>query len=146
LQLARLEHFAHDVTTADEFALHIKLGNGGPIGIVLDALADFRISQHIDALVVDADIVEDLDQLARETTLRELWGALHEENDVVGLYFVVDEFVDAAHIPFLSHADSRSAAFISSLNSKLVCRFPAAMMRAMFFHRMNGHSRNNGSK
>src|SRR5471030_365430 len=32
LQLARVVHVAHDVAAADEFAVHIELRNGGPVG------------------------------------------------------------------------------------------------------------------
>ena len=97
LQFARLEHFAHDVATAEEFALHIELRNGRPVGIVLDTLTDIGVGKHVDRLVIHTDVIQHLDNLAGEPTLREFRGALHEEHDVVGLDFVVDEIVDAAH-------------------------------------------------
>src|SRR5256885_1258423 len=40
LQLARLVHLHHDVRAADELALHVELGDRGPVAVVLDALAD----------------------------------------------------------------------------------------------------------
>ena len=44
---------------------------------------------------IDADVIEDLDHLAREPALRKLRRALHEQHDVVGLHFVLDELLDA---------------------------------------------------
>src|SRR4029453_9327839 len=38
LQLAAFEHLHHDVRPADEFPLHIELGNGRPVRIFLNAL------------------------------------------------------------------------------------------------------------
>src|SRR5262245_60571841 len=35
LQLAGLEHLAHDIAAADEFALDVELGNGRPVRIAL---------------------------------------------------------------------------------------------------------------
>src|SRR5690606_14722995 len=60
LKLARLEHLAHDVAAADEFALDVELRDRRPAGIVLDALAQLVRGEDVDALVVDAEIVEDL--------------------------------------------------------------------------------------
>src|SRR5689334_17014558 len=40
LQLARLVHLHHDVRAADEFAAHVQLGDGGPVAVFLDALAN----------------------------------------------------------------------------------------------------------
>src|SRR5215213_3371537 len=51
LKLAAFEHFHHDVGPADELALHIELRDGRPIGIILDALPDLRILQHVNGLV-----------------------------------------------------------------------------------------------
>src|SRR5688572_31202335 len=58
LQLASLEHLAHDVAAADELALHIELRNGRPAGEVLDALAQAGVGQHVDALELDAHLRE----------------------------------------------------------------------------------------
>src|SRR6185437_13117873 len=48
LQLARLVHLAHDVAAADEFAVDVKLRDRRPVGELLDAIADFRVLQHVD--------------------------------------------------------------------------------------------------
>src|SRR5690606_12937594 len=66
LQFTGLEHLADDIASADELTLDIELWNGRPVGIFLDALPELVRSQDIDALVVDAEIIEDLDHLARE--------------------------------------------------------------------------------
>jgi hypothetical protein len=74
LQLAGLEHLADDVASADELALDVELGNRRPLRIFLDALAEFVGGQDIDAFVVDAEIVEDLYDLAGKAALREARG------------------------------------------------------------------------
>merc|ERR1712196_344305 len=58
LKLASLEHLHHDIATADEFALHIELGNGRPVRIALDALADFHVLKDIDTVIGDTAMVE----------------------------------------------------------------------------------------
>ena len=97
LQFSGLEHLAHDIAAADELALHVKLGNGRPVGIILDSLTQIAVGQHVDAFVVDAEIVENLDHLPGEATLRKTGRALHEKNNVAAFDFVIDEFVDAGH-------------------------------------------------
>ncbi len=47
LQLARLVHLADDVAAADEFAFDVELGNGGPVGEGLDALAQAVVLQTL---------------------------------------------------------------------------------------------------
>ena len=49
LQLLLLEHFADDVAAADELALDVELRQRRPVGIGLDAVAQFGIFQHVDA-------------------------------------------------------------------------------------------------
>src|SRR5207344_3661658 len=43
LQFARLEHLAHDIAAADEVPLDVKLRNGRPVGIGLDAVAHAHV-------------------------------------------------------------------------------------------------------
>ena len=57
LQLAALEHLHHDVRAADKFALHVKLGNGRPIRIFLDPLANFGVLKDVDGLVLRAEAI-----------------------------------------------------------------------------------------
>jgi hypothetical protein len=40
VEFTRERHLGDDVAAADEFALDVKLRDGGPVGIVLDALPD----------------------------------------------------------------------------------------------------------
>lgn len=88
LEFAGLEHFHHYVAAAHEFALYVKLRNGWPVGIGLDALSDFHVLQHIDAVVRDTAMLEDGDGLAGKSALREQRGALHEQDNIVR----VDDF------------------------------------------------------
>src|SRR5882757_354434 len=95
LKLTGLEHFAHDVASADEFALDVELRDRGPVGVDLDAIPQFGRVVHIERLVSDPDVFENLDQLTRKSALRKLRRAFHEEHDVVRPYFVLDELFDA---------------------------------------------------
>src|SRR5580700_7507192 len=56
LQLAGLEHLADDVAAADELALDVKLGNGRPVGIGLDAVAKLVVLQHVQSLIGHAEM------------------------------------------------------------------------------------------
>src|SRR5262249_1592268 len=51
LQLAGLEHLAHDVAAAHKLALDVELRNGRPVGIGLDADSQVVGVEHIEALV-----------------------------------------------------------------------------------------------
>src|SRR5262245_5402200 len=93
-ELARLEHLADDVAAADELALHVELRNGRPVGEFLDALAQLVVLEHVEAFVGNAEVVEDLHDLAREPAHRELRRSLHEQHHVVRLHLVGDELVD----------------------------------------------------
>src|SRR6266436_4648960 len=95
LKLIGLEHFAHDVASADEFALDVELWDRGPVGVDLDAIPQFGRVVHIERLVRDPNIFEKLDHLTRKSTLWKLRRAFHEEHDVVRPYFVLDELFDA---------------------------------------------------
>src|SRR5262245_45702269 len=63
LQLAFLEHLAHDVATADEFTLDVKLGDGRPVRKAFDPLANAHVFEHVDILVADAEVAENLRHL-----------------------------------------------------------------------------------
>src|SRR5258705_5192652 len=69
LQLTGLEHFAHDVASADEFALDVELRDRGPVGVDLDDIPQFSRVVHIERLVSDPDVFEDLDQTTRKSAL-----------------------------------------------------------------------------
>src|SRR5262245_36981721 len=72
LQLARLEHFADDVAAANEFAFDVKLRDGRPVGIGLDALTQLVVLEHVETLIGHADIIENLHDLAGEAAHRKL--------------------------------------------------------------------------
>src|SRR5712671_950465 len=95
LQLTDLEHFAHDVASADECSLDVELRDRGPVGEDLDAIPQFGRVVHIERPVRDPDVFENLDQLTRKSALWKLRRAFHEEHDVVRPYFVLDELFDA---------------------------------------------------
>src|SRR6202021_2276452 len=100
LQLTGLEHLADDVATADELALDVKLRNGRPVGVGLDAVTQIGGLQDVETLVADPDVIENLHHLPGETALRKLRCPFHEQHDVVRLHFIFDELFDA-HIRFL---------------------------------------------
>src|SRR5258708_39045504 len=101
LQLTGLEHFAHYVASADESALDVELRDRGPVGVDLDAIPQFGPVVHIERLVMDPNVFENLDHLTRKSTLWKLRRAFHEEHDVVRPYFVLDELI-YAHDPISS--------------------------------------------
>src|SRR6266853_5524085 len=77
LKLTGLEHFAHDVASADEFALDVELWDRGPVGVDLDAIPQFGRGVHIERLVRDPNVFENLDQLTRKSALRKLRRSFH---------------------------------------------------------------------
>src|SRR6476620_11131277 len=83
LELAALEHFHHDVRTADKLALDVELRDRRPITKFLDSLPHLRVLEHVDRLVLGAQPIEDRDGAARKAALREEHGARHEKNDIV---------------------------------------------------------------
>ena len=91
LELAGLEHLAHDVRTADQFALHIELRDGRPVGKHLDPLAQVVVLQHVDADERNAEVVENLHGHRGEPAPRVLRLALHEQHHGVVLDGVADE-------------------------------------------------------
>src|SRR5262249_14515000 len=86
--------FADDVAAADEFALNVKLRDGRPLGIGLDALTQLVVLEHVKTLIGHAEIIEDLHDLAGEAAHRKLRRALHEQHHLVSLDLVVDELID----------------------------------------------------
>src|SRR5258707_14112274 len=69
LQLTGLEHFAHDVASADEFALDVELRDRGPVGVDLDSIPQCGRVVHIERLVRDPNVFENLDHLTRKSTV-----------------------------------------------------------------------------
>src|SRR6185503_14658772 len=96
LQLARLVHLAHDVAAADELAVHVELRDRGPVRVLLDALADLLVLQHVDGEdLFRAAHLEELRGRGREAAHRLLGVALHVEDDGVGRHLLPDGVLDA---------------------------------------------------
>src|SRR6185312_2263160 len=96
LQLARLVHLAHDVAAADELAVHVELRDGGPVRVLLDALADVLVLQHVDGEdLLRAAHLQELRGRGREAAHRLLRVALHVEHDGVAGDLLPDGFLDA---------------------------------------------------
>src|SRR5262249_54318964 len=80
----------------DELAVDVELRNRRPVRVVLDALADLGILEHVDREVIgDAGTLQDLDHGRRESALRKLRGALHVKHDAVRFDLVADRVLDA---------------------------------------------------
>ena len=60
------------------------LGNGRPVGVLLDALSQKLVLQHVHSLEVGIACLENLRDSVGEAALRKVLVALHEQN-----YFVV---------------------------------------------------------
>src|SRR5690242_6604442 len=124
LQLARLEHLAHDIAAADELALHVELRDGRPVGVSLYALAYAHVLEHVDVFEIDAKVPEDLRDLHRETALRHGLSAFHEQHHVVPGDLLADPVLNilCAHrsIPFLRLLRSYGVAVLSAS----ACRTP----------------------
>ena len=81
VELSLLIELLNDIAPTHEFTLNIKLGNGGPVAVFLDALAHFGVVEHVEGLeLVDAAGFEHLHRAARKAAHRKLRVALHEEH------------------------------------------------------------------
>src|ERR1700730_72648 len=68
-KLTLLEHLADDVAPAHELALDVELRDRRPLREALDALTDAHVLEHVDVLVVDAHVAQDLYDLRGEAAL-----------------------------------------------------------------------------
>src|ERR1051326_3963005 len=93
-QLALLEHLADDVAAAHELALDVELRDRRPLREALDALADAHVVEHIDVLVVDAHVTQDLGDLSGEPALGKILVPLHEKDHVVASDGLADPVLD----------------------------------------------------
>lgn len=96
-QFPSLVHLGDDVTAADEFAIDVELGDGGPVGVILDALPDLRIGQYIHRGEFRPHRFEELHRLGREPALRRLRDPFHKENDGVGGHEIFDLLLCVVH-------------------------------------------------
>jgi hypothetical protein len=95
-----LMQFVNDVTASDEFSIDINLGNGRPIGILLDPIPDGRVNQDVHGLERIAIGIQNLYGVGRKATLRGIGCALHVKNHGI----LLDMFIDTGqyvvcHLP-----------------------------------------------
>lgn len=86
-------HGDEDIATADELAVEVELGDGGPVGELLDALAQVGVLEDVEGGElgrVDALQAENLDAGPREPALGRLGRALHEEDHGRGSHGLLD--------------------------------------------------------
>ena len=83
VELARFEHLRHDIGPTNELLVHVKLGNGGPVAVVLDALANLGIGQDIHRLELNTEGLQRAQGSGAEATLWHLLVSLHEQDDLV---------------------------------------------------------------
>src|SRR5262245_22432408 len=84
LQLAAAIHLGHDVRAADEFAVDVELRDGRPVGVLLDALPDVGVFQHVDGEdLARATGAQDPDRVRGKTALGKVGRAFHVEHDPV---------------------------------------------------------------
>ncbi len=81
LELAALEHLAHDVGAADELALDEQLRERRPVRVLLHPAAHVRIAEHVDGGVLRDQGVQDVHDRRAESALRKAARALHEQHD-----------------------------------------------------------------
>lgn len=82
-----------DVAAADEFAVDVDLGDGGPVRVLLDALAQllvFEAVERLEQLGLDALHLHHLDHGAREATHGHVRRSLHKDDQRVRLDRRVD--------------------------------------------------------
>ena len=97
-ELTTLVHFNHNITTTDELAGDIQLGNGGPLRKVLDALSDALIGKDVDGFEINSEALQDLNSRVGETALREDFASLHEEKDGMGIDQRLDALLGALRV------------------------------------------------
>ena len=90
LQFAGFGHFADDVAAADELAFDVELRNGRPGGELFDAFTDLHVLEHVDALELNLQRGQNVGDGGGKAALREHRRALHEQDDVVFIDFLLD--------------------------------------------------------
>ena len=85
LELTAFEELRHDVGAADELTADVQLRDRRPGAVLLDAVADFRVGEHVDGRVLWQERVQDLHRASGKSTLRGAPRALHEQQHVVVL-------------------------------------------------------------
>jgi hypothetical protein len=102
-----LVELRHDVTAADELAVHVELRNRGPRRELFDAFAHLGIGEHVHVGEGLAHFLQSLHHARGEAALREVFRPFHEENDFVLTNRIFDLLSDVvAHWGALQHRDS----------------------------------------
>src|ERR1022692_1420222 len=124
VKLPRRIHLTDNVAAANEFPIDIHLGYRRPLGELLDAVAQFGRSKHVDRFVVQQAPIEDLHDLRREPALRRLARALHEEDHAIGCKQVGELLSDRFGQCHRCSSASSSGSSASSLSGRGVDRLP----------------------
>jgi len=83
-------HLLHDVAAADELLFDVDLGDGGPLRVLFDLVADGVISEDVHILeLLHTVSLQHHHHETTEAALRHLAGAFHEHYHIV----VVDPLV-----------------------------------------------------
>ncbi len=90
LEFAGAIHLGHDVAAADELALDVELRVGGPVRVRLERLAQLRLLEDVDVAVARLERAQGARGLRRESALREVRRALHEQHDRRGIELLPD--------------------------------------------------------
>src|SRR5687767_8435186 len=83
LELTVLIELGHDVAAAHELPVDIELGDRRPGGELLDSVAHFGISEHVDVDERLAHLLERPHHTVGKTALREALGPFHEKDDFI---------------------------------------------------------------
>src|SRR3954470_5761201 len=139
LKFTGLVHLADDVAATQELTLDVELGDRRPTAELLDAFAQARVGEHVDALELDAKVGQHLHHGRRETALREHRRALHVKDDVVGLDVALDPlFYGVIHHSISSSkrpAGARSSVFRNrSLQSESMKLSAHAALQSIIDH------------
>src|SRR5690606_30036345 len=79
-------------------------GDGGPVRVLLDALAELAVGEHVDRLVLTHELIEDARNRRREAAAWCLRSPFHEQHDVVALDVFLDFLAGGFVHTGLTHA------------------------------------------
>ncbi|CAI8874847.1 protein of unknown function [Methylocaldum szegediense] len=92
MQLAAFEEFQHDVASADQFAVNVKLRKRRPIREYLQAFPQFGILEDVDVSILDAATLQNLHCPSGKAALRKIRRALHVKDHRVLGELLLDAF------------------------------------------------------
>lgn len=88
------------VNPADQLSIHVDLGVGRPVRVLLEALTNLFILVDIEVTVVADDgcvLIEQCDYLLAEAALRGLGRALHEKHHLGLIYQLFQPLFQSLH-------------------------------------------------